>query len=137
MKSRNTLVRLKRFQVEEKRRRVAQIEMMIADFDRMAVDLNREIASEEQKTGIVDPNHFAYSTYARSARQRRDNLKTSAENLAIQLDDAKASLGEAFEDLKKAEILEGREKGSDKLTGSLKETVALVEGNAIMSRYSL
>ncbi len=137
MKSRNTLVRLKRFQVEEKRRRVAQIEMMIADFDRMAVDLDREIASEEQKTGISDPNHFAYSTYARSARQRRDNLKTSAENLVIQLDDAKASLGEAFEDLKKAEILEGREKGADKLAGTLKETVAIVEGSAVLNRYSL
>lgn len=137
MKSRNTLVRLKRFQVEEKRRRVAQIEMMIADFDRMAVDLDREIASEEQKTGITDPTHFAYSTYARSARQRRDNLKTSAENLALQLDDAKASLGEAFEDLKKAEILEGREKGADKLSGALKETVAIVEGSAVTNRYSL
>ena len=44
MKSRDTLIRLKRFQVEEKRRRVAQIEMMIAEFDRMAVDLDREIA---------------------------------------------------------------------------------------------
>ena len=32
MKSRDTLIRLRRFQVEEKRRRVAQIEMMIADF---------------------------------------------------------------------------------------------------------
>ena len=39
MKSRDTLIRLKRFQVDEKRRRVAQIEMMIAEFDRMAADL--------------------------------------------------------------------------------------------------
>ena len=60
MKSRDTLIRLKRFQVDEKRRRVAQIEMMIAEFDRMAADLDREIAAEEQKAGISDPNHFAY-----------------------------------------------------------------------------
>ena len=47
MKSRDTLIRLKRFQAEEKRRRVAQIEAMIAEFARMASDLDREIARRE------------------------------------------------------------------------------------------
>ena len=32
MKSRDTLIRLKRFQFEEKRRRVRQIELMMAEF---------------------------------------------------------------------------------------------------------
>ncbi len=68
MKSRDTLVRLKRFQVEEKRRRVAQIESMINEFARMANDLDREIALEEQRAGISDQSHFAYPTYARAAR---------------------------------------------------------------------
>ena len=45
MKSRDTLVRLKRFQLEEKRRRVRQIEMMLAEFTRMIGDLDREIAN--------------------------------------------------------------------------------------------
>lgn len=137
MKSRNTLIRLKRFQVEEKRKRVAQIEMMIADFDRMAADLEREINAEEQKSGITDPNHFAYSTYARAARQRRDNLRTSGESLHAQLDDAKASLGEAFEELKKAEILEDRERGTDKLAGVLKETALSADRGARLSRTAL
>ncbi len=113
MKSRDTLIRLKRFQVDEERRRVAQIEMMIAEFDRMAADLDREIAAEEQKAGITDPNHFAYPTYARAAAQRRDNLRQSAQNLQTQLDDAKAELGVAFEELKRAESLEDRERSMD------------------------
>ncbi|MBM0203551.1 hypothetical protein JNW90_10795, partial [Micromonospora sp. STR1s_5] len=57
MKSRETLIRLKRFQLDEKRRRVAQIEGMIAEFDRMAVDLDREVAAEEQRSGITDIAH--------------------------------------------------------------------------------
>ena len=68
MKSRDSLLRLKRFHVDEKRRRVAQIEAMIAEFSRMAGDLDREIALEEQKAGITDLGHFAYPTYARAAR---------------------------------------------------------------------
>src|SRR5918997_7104342 len=114
MKSRDTLIRLKLFQGDEKRRRVAQIEMMIAEFDRMSTDLDREIAVEEQKAGISDPSHFAYPTYAKAARQRRDNLRQSAENLHTQLDDAKAELGEAFEDLKKVEILDDRERSAER-----------------------
>ena len=43
MKSRDTLIRLKKFQVDEKRRKVMQIETMIAEFERMASDLEREI----------------------------------------------------------------------------------------------
>jgi flagellar FliJ protein len=124
MKSRDTLIRLKRFQVDEKRRRVAQIEMMIAEFDRMAADLEKEIAAEEQKAGISDPAHFAYPTYARAAAQRRDNLRQSAENLYTQLDDAKAELGEAFEDLKKVEILEDRERSAERALESAREQAA-------------
>ena len=114
MKSRDTLIRLKRFQVEEKRRRVAQIEAMIAEFSRMAGDLDREIAAEEQRTGISDGSHFAYSTYARAARTRRDNLKQSAEELRGQLAEAKGSLAEAIDELNKAQSLDGREKSLDR-----------------------
>ena len=109
MKPRESLVRLKRFQLDEKRRRVAQIETMIAEFMRVAADLEREIATEEKRTGITDQNHFAYPTYAKAAAQRRDNLLRSAEELQGQLNDAKAEMEEATTELAKAELLEDRE----------------------------
>lgn len=109
MKSRDTLIRLKRFHVDEKRRQVAQIEAMIAEFDRMAGELDREIAVEQSRAGIDDPAHFAYPTYAKAAITRRDNLKRSADELKTQLEDARAQLAEAFEELKKVEILEERD----------------------------
>ena len=109
MKSRETLIRLKKFRVEEKRRKVAQIEAMIAEFERMAGDLDREIAAEQERSGIHDPGHFAYPTYAKAAMTRRDNLRRSAQELRTQLDDAKATLGEAFEELKKVELLDERD----------------------------
>ena len=109
MKSRETLVRLKKFQVDEKRRRVAQIETMIAEFDRMAGDLEREIRIEQDRAGIHDPAHFAYPTYAKAAIGRRENLKRSVDELRIQLEDAKSALGEASEDLKKVELLDVRD----------------------------
>ena len=110
VKSRDHLIRLKRFQVDERRRRVAQIESMIADFARMVVDLDREIASEEQKSGISDPAHYAYPTFARAAVARRDNLKRSSDELRDQLEEAKSLFGDAQDELKKVESLDGRDK---------------------------
>ncbi len=114
MKSRDTIIRLKRFQVEEKRRRVRQIEMMTAEFNRMIGDLDREIANEEKRAGISDPTHFAYPTYARAAAGRRDNLRSSIAELSAQIEDAKAALDEAMAELQKVESLDGREKAADR-----------------------
>ena len=109
MKSRDTLIRLKKFQVDEKRRKVMQIEGMIAEFERMANDLEREIKVEQDRANIHDPAHFAYPTYAKAAIQRRENLKHSADEMKVQLNDAKDALAEAFEELKKVELLDERD----------------------------
>lgn len=123
MKSRDTLIRLKRFQSEEKYRRITQIEAMIAEFGRMIAELDSEIAGEEQRLGITNPSHFAYSTYARAARSRRDNLRNSAEELGEQLAAAQAELEEARAELHRVESLEVREKGLDR-TASLATKVS-------------
>jgi flagellar FliJ protein len=109
MKSREGLIRLKRFHVEEKRRRVSQIEAMIAEFDRMAKDLDDQIRSEQERSGIHDAGHFAYPTFAKAAMQRRDNLTASAGELREQLAAAKAAFDEAAAELAKAEAIAERD----------------------------
>src|SRR5690242_1915120 len=121
MKSRETLVRLKKFQVDEKRRKVAQIETMIAEFDRMSGELDREIRIEQDRAGIHDPAHFAYPTYAKAAITRRENLKRSVDELRIQLEDAKSALGEAADDLKKVELLDVRDQMRERETEPVRE----------------
>lgn len=115
MKSRDTLVRLKRFQAEEKRRRVVQLNAMIAEFTRMANELDREIAQEERRANIDDPSHFAYPTYARAARGRRDNIMASVAELRGQLDDAEAQFKEAADEFAKAHSQEARDRGAERL----------------------
>jgi flagellar FliJ protein len=83
---------------------------MIAEFERMAGDLEREIKAEQDKANIHDPSHFAYPTYAKAAIQRRENLKNSADELKVQLNDAKDALADAFEELKKVEQLDDRDR---------------------------
>ena len=114
MKSREGLLRLKRFQVEEKRRQVAQIEAMIAEFDRMAKELNDQVLAEQERSGIHDAGHFAYPTFAKAATQRRDNLAASERALTDQLAAAKLGFDEAIAELEKAEAIVERDQANDK-----------------------
>ena len=134
MKSRDTLLRLKRFQVDEKRRKLSQIETMVAEFERMATELDREIASEEARAGIADRTHFAYPTYARAALQRRDNLIQSADEMRGQLEAARLELEEAFEDLKKFEILDDREQLKERVAEAVREQSEMDRSGLRMAR---
>lgn len=115
MKSRDSVVRLKRFQVEEKRRQVAQIDGMVAEFGRMSTELDNQIRAEEERTGIHDVAHFAYSTFAKAAMQRRDNLRASADELRVQRDVAHAGLAMAEEELQKLEAIAERDHERDRI----------------------
>jgi len=109
MKSRDSLLKLKRFQAEEKLRRVTQIEAMIADFDKRADELEEQIEAEQRRAGIYDTGHFAYPTFAKAAAQRRDNLRTSAAELRVQCDAAKLEHDTALEELQKLEAVADRD----------------------------
>ena len=109
MNSRNSILRLKRFEAEEKARKVEALESMIRDFDQMAQDLDRQILSEEERSGIRDPNHYAYSTFAKSAAQRRNNLDASIDDLKAKLELAQRDYEDAAEEVRKAEAADLRD----------------------------
>jgi hypothetical protein len=103
---------LKRFEVTEKARKVGSMETMVLDFEHIAVDLARQISAEEERTGIKDPAHFAYSTFAKAARLRRTNLLNSVDDLKVKLEAARRDHEEAAMELSKLEPTEARESAS-------------------------
>lgn len=108
MKSNDTLLKLRRFELNEKQEKLGDIEAMIADFKRSADDLTHQIKVEEETSGIRDVGHFSYPTYAKAARQRRDNLMASIRDLETRLEEARAEMKETLEELKKSELIEER-----------------------------
>ncbi|WP_421979738.1 flagellar export protein FliJ [Roseibium sp.] len=127
MKTRDSLIRLKRFQVDEKRRQLAQIESMIAEFNRMADELDDQIRTEQERVGITDVTHFAYPTFAKAAADRRDNLRNSAHELDDQLQRAQDELSAAIEELKKFEQLEERDHQRERSAQEMAEQEQLDE----------
>ncbi len=108
MKPRDAALKAKRFEVAEKARKLASLDSMIRDFEMMASDLSRQIVAEEERTGVKDPAHFAYSTFAKAAAQRRGNLQTSVADLRAKFDIAKRDHEEAAQELSKLEPAEDR-----------------------------
>lgn len=109
MKARETALRLKRFELDEKARKVADLEQMIREFENIASDLDRQIHAEEDRTGVKDTRHFAYSTFAKSAALRRDNLRASTAELRLKLEAAQQDFDAVKQQLERAATDQPRE----------------------------
>lgn len=109
MKARESALRAKRFEADEKNRKVGDLEQMIHEFERMAYDLECQVKAEEERTGVRDVQHFAYSTFARSAEQRRQNLLASVSELQEKLDAAAAERDSAMAELGEADAIRDRD----------------------------
>lgn len=122
MRSREAALRSKRFEAEEKARKVLGLEQMIREFEQMASDLDRQVRAEEERTGITDRSHFAYSTFAKAANLRRENLLASIAGLRAKLSDAVRERDEAQAEVTSSEATDALEadrgrRRPDRMTG--------------------
>ncbi len=109
MRSRESLLRLNRFRVEDCRRQVADMDLMIQDLMRKHDDLDNHVKFEEQRTGVTDPNNVNYSMAAKSVRTRRDNILKTVGELRDQHEAMIERLKDAEADLRKIEMLVEKE----------------------------
>ena len=114
MRSRESLLRLNRFRVEDARRQVADMDLMIQDLMRKHDDLDAHVKFEENRTGVTDPNNVNYSMAAKSVRGRRDNILKTVAELRDQQEAGVERLKEAEADLRKIELLVEKETPSAK-----------------------
>jgi uncharacterized coiled-coil DUF342 family protein len=114
MRSRDSLLRLSKFRVDDWRRQVSDTDMMIQDLMRKHDDLDAHVKFEEQRTGVSDPNNVNYSMAAKSVRGRRDNILRTVAELRDQHETMKEKLREAEADLRKVEMLVEKDIGPAK-----------------------
>ncbi|MBN9554111.1 MAG: flagellar export protein FliJ [Alphaproteobacteria bacterium] len=100
----DTLLRLKRFRVDEMKRRIAAIESMRNDLERKLADLDDNVAREKQRAGDSDIGRLAFPSFLRSIDARRENLRHTLKEIEREQAAAQIDLGNAFEDLKGLEL---------------------------------
>ena len=88
-KRRDMVLRLKRREELERSLKLSSLEAMLRDFERVALDLEQQIAAEEARTEITDPAHCAYSTSATAGRLRQSKLSITIADLRERLGSAR------------------------------------------------
>ncbi len=104
MKRTDTLLRLKRFRVDEMKRRIAAIDSMRADLERKLSDLDDNVAREKQRAGDSDIGRLAFPSFLRSIDARRENLRNTLKEIEREHASAQLDLNNAFQDLKALEF---------------------------------
>lgn len=104
MKRTNTLIRLRRFRVDEMKRRLATLDAMKADVERKLADLEDSVTRERQRAGDSDIGRLAFPSFLRSIESRRENLRDTLKDLERERAQAQEDLTSAFQDLKALEF---------------------------------
>ncbi len=104
MSTLDSLIRLHRWQVDERRRQVAELEALSARLRGELVRLAEERAREQSAAGASFLAQHVYPGYIRRALERQKTLERSLAEAEAQILQARDALAEAFQELKRYEI---------------------------------
>jgi len=126
MRSIATLIRLKRWALDEKRRALADLERLRAEMVERAAQLEKEISAEQQ-AAPADVVQFAYAAYVRRAMGQREALAQSIGGIDAQVAEAQLEIGEVFSELKRYERVQEMADQKAKVEVRRRETAVLDE----------
>ena len=104
MKRNDTLIRLRRFRVDDFKRRMATLDGMKADVEKKLSDLEESVTRERQRAGESDIGRLAFPSFLRSIEDRRENLRATLRDIERERVQCQADLTQAFQDLKSLEF---------------------------------
>ncbi len=103
MKRGNTMLRLRRFRVDDLKRRLGTLDAMGADVERKLSDLEDAVTRERSRCGDSDIGRLAFPSFLRSIEVRRENLRATLSDIERERAAAQSDLADAFQELKSLE----------------------------------
>jgi flagellar export protein FliJ len=104
MKKQDTLLRLRRFRVDEFKRRMGTLDSMKADLEHKLADLEESVARERQRAGDTDIGRLAFPSFLKSIEIRREKLKETLTEIERERVNCQNELTDAYQDLKALEF---------------------------------
>jgi flagellar export protein FliJ len=104
MSTLDSLIRLHRWQVDERRRQLAELEALAEKLRQELARLGEERTSEQAAAGASFLARHVYPGYIRRALERQKTLEQSLAETVAQTAQAREALGEAFQELKRYEL---------------------------------
>jgi len=104
MSALDSLIRLHRWQLDERKRDLMTLEDLAQKLHEERRKLEAEDAREQKAAAASHEAAWSYAGYAKGLIDRRRKLEQSASEIAEQIVRARAALGEAFQEVKRYEI---------------------------------
>ncbi|MEX2617804.1 MAG: flagellar FliJ family protein [Alphaproteobacteria bacterium] len=127
MKGIDALIKIRVYELDQKRRALRQIEEVQARIERDIAALKDEIATEQNAARHSDEGSYTYGGYARRAISRRAELHRTLGEVGKQVDAARDDVARTFEGLKKFEITKAARDDAEHAEVNRRERMALDE----------
>ncbi|MHA1571698.1 MAG: flagellar export protein FliJ [Alphaproteobacteria bacterium] len=127
MKGLVTLIRYKKWNLDEKRRGLAEFERLERNLRAELVSLADELKAEQVVAQASSEGSYAYGEYAKAARQRGARIEESLSSVQQQADGMRDEVAEAFEELKRYELTQAKQERDARVEADRREQVELDE----------
>lgn len=127
MNSLHSVIRVHRWQLDEKRRAMSDLESLA---ERLSLELRRldeEVERERAVVGQGSGSTADYANYMKAVQLRREHLIESREQVERQIAAASKDIAESYRDLKKYEIAQSDRERNAQLRRRRRETVMFDE----------
>ena len=104
MKGLAALIRLHTWRLDEKRRELADLQRLEDQFLEDGRRLEAEMAAEQEFAKTSDSGALSYGGFAVGVIERRKRIEASVAEVRRRIDDKRAEVAEAFQELKRYEI---------------------------------
>ncbi len=106
MRRRDSLMRFKRFRVQEFERRVVTLDEVKTDLCRKLADLDASVAREKLRVTDSDISRLAFPSFVQSIEERRRNIRATMKELERERAVVQDDLTAAYQHLKSFETAE-------------------------------
>lgn len=110
MKSMDSLIRLRKWTLDEKRRKVSELEKLAQRLNDQLAGLAKELEAE-QRVAAGDPLAAgSYGGYANAVIERRERLLRSLKEVEVEMGRALNEVADAFQEFKKLDTIRNRDR---------------------------
>lgn len=127
MKTRAALIRYNEWQVDERRKVLAELFSAVEELERQEERLTVTTSVEQAQATTSEVGAYSYGGFAQGVIQRRQNIEQSRAWLEEQIVTAQEALQQAYQELKKIQIMEERRREKERKKLALLEQVELDE----------
>lgn len=122
-----TLIRLHKWKLDEKRRALAELQAFRERLEDQKSRLEEEIRAEQDKARVSEAGTYGYGHYARAVIERRRRLDESIAEVERQIAAATEEMAVAFQELKRYELAQESRDRREREKQRRKEAAALDE----------